>query len=66
MAAGLFFFGLPLAGIGWLIDAKMIKTEKWELIELGEKAQVGIAPMFHLAAREGGVGATIGLRMQFP
>lgn len=69
LAEGLFVYGLTYACIGWLIDAQMLRLlnpEKWELIELGEKAQVGLAPMFHLAAREGGVGATIGFRMQFP
>ena len=61
---GALFPGIPLAGVGWLIGKK-IKTDKWELIKLGEEAQVGIAPVFRLAAREGGVRATIGLSMQF-
>ena len=51
---------LPGAFGGWII-----KTDKWEVIKLGEEAQVGIAPVFRLATREGSVRPTIGLSMQF-
>ena len=51
---------LPGAFGGWII-----KTDKWEVIKLGEEAQVGIAPVFRLATREGNVRPTIGLSMQF-